>query len=155
MKAARTAGTLVVALLALAGCAAGTGPGTAPPDAATAGGAAAVDWAKAERVDVALVDFDFQPARIVLERGQPYQLHLENRGKGGHNFDAPAFFRAVTLRDGPMATEVRDGKGAVELARGQSKDIDLVPTEPGTYPLECTHLLHAAIFGMTGEIVVK
>src|SRR3954452_445720 len=38
---------------------------------------------------------------------------------------------------------------------GQSKDIDLVPIEAGTYPLECSHLLHAVIFGMTGETVVE
>src|SRR6478735_5776858 len=84
---------LALALLALVGC-------TPRPESPTAPGAAApvapaVDWSRAEQVDVTLVDFSFRPSRIVLEHGRPYRLHLENRGSGGHNFDAPAFFRSV------------------------------------------------------------
>ena len=86
--------------------------------------ASAVDWSRAEQVDVTLVDFSFRPSRIVLEHGHPYRLHLENRGSGGHNFDAPDFFRSVVLRE-DAATELRDGKGAVELARDEVKDITI------------------------------
>jgi hypothetical protein len=90
----------------------------------------------------------------VLDHGHPYRLHLENRGSGGHNFDAPDFFRSAALR-GDAAAELRDGEGAAELARDEAKDVYLVPTRAGTFPLECSHLLHAAIFGMIGEIEVR
>ncbi|MCC2662844.1 MAG: hypothetical protein K0S81_4080 [Rhodospirillales bacterium] len=72
---------------------------------------------------------------------------------GGHDFDAPDFFRTAALHEDAVAAEAR--KGAVELARGEAKDLYLVPGQTGTYPLECSHLLHAAIFGMTGEIEVR
>src|SRR5436305_1375656 len=81
--------------------------------------AADVDWSRAEQVDVILVDFSFGPSRIVLDHGRPYRLHLENRGSGGHNFDAPDFFRSAALR-GAAAAALRDGKGAIELARGEA-----------------------------------
>ena len=143
---------LALALLVLVGCTPRPEPPTAPGAAAPV--ASAVDWSRAEQVDVTLVDFSFRPSRIVLERGRPYRLHLENRGSGGHNFDAPDFFRSVVLRE-DAATELREGKGAVELARDEVKDVYLVPIRAGTFPLECSHLLHAIIFGMTGEIEVR
>ena len=143
---------LLLALLALVGCTPRPEPPTAPGAAAPV--PSAVDWSRAEQVDVTLVDFSFRPSRIVLEHGRPYRLHLENRGSGGHNFDAPDFFRSVALRE-DAATELRDGKGAVELARDEVKDVYLVPMRAGTFPLECSHLLHAIIFGMTGEIEVR
>lgn len=143
---------VLAGLAALAGCAGAAGPTTEP---AAVPAAAAVDWTQAQQVDIVLVDFAFQPSRIVLQRGQPYRLRLRDSGSGGHNFDAPAFFRTAALRDGPAAAEIRGGHGALELGRGEVKEIDLVPTEAGSFPLECSHLLHATIFGMTGEIVVE
>jgi len=143
---------LALALFALVGCTPRPEPPIAP--GASAPVPSAVDWSRAEQVDVTLVDFSFRPSRIVLEHRRPYRLHLENRGSGGHNFDAPDFFRSVVLRE-DAATELRDGKGAVELARDEVKDVYLVPMRTGTFPLECSHLLHAIIFGMTGEIEVR
>jgi uncharacterized cupredoxin-like copper-binding protein len=142
---------LALLALVLVGCASRPERPTAQEAAPVA---ADVDWSRAEQVDVILVDFSFRPSRIVLDHGRPYRLHLENRGSGGHNFDAPDFFRSAALR-GDAAAELRDGKGAVELARGEAKDVYLVPMRAGTFPLECSHLLHAVIFGMTGEIEVR
>jgi uncharacterized cupredoxin-like copper-binding protein len=142
----------VLALLALPGCVSRSEPPTVPGSGA-AHAWADVDWSQAEQIDVTLTEFSFSPSRIVLEHGHPYRLHLEDHGSGGHNFDAPDFFRTAVLRDDAVAGEAR--QGAVELARGEVKDLYLVPGQAGTYPLECSHLLHAAIFGMTGEIEVR
>jgi uncharacterized cupredoxin-like copper-binding protein len=143
---------LAAAGLGLAACVSRPEPPTTPgPGAARS--PADVDWSRAEQVGVTLSDFSFGPSRIVLEHEHPYRLHLDNRGSGGHNFDAPDFFRAAALREDAVAAEAR--QGAVELARGEAKDLYLVPTGAGTYPLECSHLLHASIFGMTGEIEVR
>src|SRR3954452_20382983 len=126
---------LALALLAPVGCTPRPEPPTAPGAAAPV--ASAVDWSRAEQVDVALVDFSFRPSRIVLDHGHPYRLHLENRGSGGDNFDAPDFFaagvlRSAALREDPAAA-LRDGTGAVELARGEAKDVYLVPMRAGTF----------------------
>jgi uncharacterized cupredoxin-like copper-binding protein len=141
---------LPLMLLLLAGCAAEREPTT--PSADPAAGLADVDWSRAQRVDVVLTEFDFAPNHLLFDRGRPYRLHLENRGTGGHNFAAPAFFDSVAFWDGPVAAEAQ-AKGGVELARGEVKEAYLVPLQAGTFPLECSHLLHP-IFGMTGEIVV-
>jgi uncharacterized cupredoxin-like copper-binding protein len=142
---------LALILLLLAGCAAEREPITPSADATAR--LAGVDWSRAERVDILLSEFEFAPNHLLFERGQPYRLHLENRGTGGHNFAAPLFFASVTLWEDPVAAEIR-GNGGVELARGGVKDVYFVPLQAGTFPLECSHLLHP-IFGMTGEIVVQ
>lgn len=142
---------LPLLLLFLAGCAAEREPIT--PSAEAVARLADVDWPQAERVDVVLEEFDFAPDHLLFEHGRPYRLHMENRGSGGHNFAAPTFFDAVALRDNAVAAEAR-ATGGVELARGEVKDVYLVPLQAGTFPLECSHLLHP-IFGMTGEIVVE
>jgi uncharacterized cupredoxin-like copper-binding protein len=131
--------------LALAGCA---GTPASPPQPANVAAGDSVDWGAAERREIVLTDFDFTPARIELEAGKPYILHLVNRGSGSHNFDAPTFFASARSREPVPAT-------GVEVAKGEAREVALVPDAAGTYPLECSHLLHADIFGMTGEIVVR
>jgi uncharacterized cupredoxin-like copper-binding protein len=137
-------------LLGLAGCA---GHGEPPPAPATALPAGDVDWSGAQVIDVTLVDFSFEPDRIVLEHGRPYLLRLANRGTAGHDFSAPAFFQEAVVGDGAVAAEAREG--AVEVARGATVELHVMPKRAGTYPLECTHLLHADIFGMTGTVEVR
>jgi uncharacterized cupredoxin-like copper-binding protein len=111
------------------------------------------DWARAERLDIVLTDFEFTPSRIRLRTGQPYRLHLENHGSGGHNLTAPEFFRTTLLRDSSVTGEVRaDGK--VEVGRAEAKDIELLPMRAGDFPMRCSHFLHS-FFGMTGRIVVE
>ena len=108
------------------------------------------DWKKAERITVVLSDFKFTPAHIALKKDLPYQLHLENKGSGGHNFKAPEFFAIATFRDNQSALN----RGVVELAKGETKDIFLVPHKSGTFDLICSHFLHPGL-GMTGKIIVQ
>jgi len=142
-------GSVVLLGSLLAGCAAPRQPITP----ATAG-ATAVDWAQARRVDVILDSFEFAPERLTFARGQPYRLHLENKADGGHNFDAPAFFRSVALRPDATSAKIAAAGGALELRANEAADVYFVASRAGAYPLECSHTFHAA-FGMTGEIVVK
>jgi hypothetical protein len=145
-----SATALPLVFLLLAGCTAEREAITPSADATAR--LADVDWSRAERVDILLTEFEFAPNHLLFERGRPYRLHLENRGTGGHNFAAPVFFESVALWDDPVAAETR-ANGGVELARSEVKDVYFVPLQAGTFPLECSHLLHP-IFGMTGEIVV-
>jgi plastocyanin len=110
-----------------------------------AAAAQAPDWAHAQRVEVKLSSFDFTPSTVHLRAGRPVVLHLVNTGSGGHDFTAPAFFRAAQVRGNNV-------KGSIELSGHQSVDIALVP-KAGTYPLKCSHAFHKT-FGMSGQIVV-
>lgn len=147
----------VLMSLALAGCAAAkdsmsdTKLGYAPVAAA-----AAADWSQAQTVTVVLSDFEFQPAQLAFQSGQPYRLHLENQGSTTHFFAAEAFFKAIS------AGSLTESGGAVEhphlkeiaLAPGESKDLTFVPVTPGTYELKCTAAFHAGM-GMVGSITVS
>lgn len=145
----RLAGSVVLLGLLLAGCEC-----PRPPITSTARAAAAVDWSQARQAVVVLDSFEFTPERLTFARGQPYRLHLENRADGGHNFDAPEFFRSVTLRPDATTAKIAAAGGVLELRAGQAADIYFVASRAGTYPLECSHAFHAAL-GMTGEIVVQ
>ena len=67
----------------------------------TSGGTAvtSADWSRAERVDVRMLEYEFAPDQLRFRTGVPYQLHLINAGKEGHDFTAPDFFNAVEIRN--------------------------------------------------------
>jgi uncharacterized cupredoxin-like copper-binding protein len=111
--------------------------------------AAAQDWGHAQRVEVRLANFSFTPKVIHLKAGQPIVLHLVNTASGGHDFTAPRFFAAATMRpqDRGLVEE-----GSVEFRGHQTRDVAVVP-KAGRYPLKCGHSFHKT-FGMSGEIVV-
>lgn len=135
----RVLALLPPAILSIALLAAGAA--SAPP-------VAGIDWTKAERVEVMLSNFAFAPRSLHLKAGQPYVLHFTNAGSGGHNFSAPEFFASAQYPSG-----VGPDDGVVELHKGASADVSLVPVA-GQYKLKCSHFLHATM-GMTGDIVVE
>lgn len=102
-------------------------------------------------VNITLSSYAFAPGEIDLKAGTAYRLHFVNSASKGHNFSAPEFFAAAEI-----APEDQDKvrKGLVELDSGQSVDITITPTRPGTFALECTHFMHEAM-GMHGSIVVQ
>jgi len=102
-----------------------------------------------QRVDIALSNFKFTPNRIALVHGQSYVLHLTS--SGGHSFAAKEFFAAATMPAADRAL-VKDGK--VELNSSKAVDLHFTAPKAGSYPIKCTHLLHAS-FGMTGVFVVS
>jgi plastocyanin len=111
--------------------------------------APAVDWSSAQRVDVVMNDYRFVPDRLTFQRGTAYRIHFVNEGKELHEFTAPAFFAATTMRDRRMLTN--DGTEVVVPAGG-SIDIDLIPERIGRYELICADHDWA---GMVGEISVR
>ena len=109
--------------------------------------AAQTDWSRAQRVEVRLSSFDYDPEAIRLRAGQPVVLRLVNSGGGSHNFSAPSFFAAARDVAGPVAG------GAVEVRGRQTVEVRLVPAA-GRYRLRCTHIFHTTL-GMRGTIVVE
>jgi uncharacterized cupredoxin-like copper-binding protein len=119
------------------------------PKPATTPAVAKVDWSKAKRIDVSMVEYKFVPDHLSFRRGVAYRLHLENQGKELHEFTAPEFFAAVTLRDPKV---LWTGGQEVVVQPGASVDIDLVPLRAGHYDLKCEDHDWA---GMIGEIDVQ
>ena len=104
-----------------------------------------------QAISVSLTSYAFTPSTISLQAGTTYRLHLSNDANKSHDFSAPEFFAASAVAP---ADQSKISDGSVELDAGESADITVTPGKPGTYPLKCTHFLHAS-FGMTGQIVVQ
>ena len=111
---------------------------------------AAPDWSNAVTVPLALANYEFTPKDLQFHANLPYHFRLTNNAGGGHSFDAPEFFAAVSVAPEDRAKIV---KGEIEVEPGQTVDVKFVPTVAGTYQFHCSHFLHSS-FGMKGTVVV-
>lgn len=111
---------------------------------------ASVSFAQAQRVEVHLSDYAFDPRTLSLAAGRPTVLVLINDAARAHSFSAPDFFVTAQMA-APSAPLVTDG--LIEVAAGSRVELQLVPTVGG-YDVECTHTGHS-LRGMTGSIVVR
>ena len=134
---------ILTATLALTACAI---PQTITPRIAPA----STSFAEAQRVEIRLDNFDFEPRTLSLAANRPVILVFNNVSNGGHNFSAPGFFAAAQM-DAASADLVRDG--LIEVAGNDSVEIRLIPTAGG-YDVDCTHTGHS-LLGMTGSVVVR
>ena len=111
--------------------------------------AADADWSRAVSVTVRLVDERFVPDSLVFKRGVPYRLRLENTGHHMHEFTAPEFLKAVTVRNPEVLVEA---KNEVLLQPGEHKELYFVAPAPGQFALTCAD---HDWDGMTGSITVE
>ena len=109
----------------------------------------AADWSKAKTFTVTTTEYRFSPKNLVFMRDTPYRLHIENHGKEMHEFTAPAFFKAIEMRD---TAPLNPDKTEIEVSPGTAKDLYFAAAQPGKYKLRCSDHDWA---GMTGSITVK
>ena len=91
-------------------------------------------WAHAKPLTVVMVDNRFEPDHITFQAGQPYELRLENRGNDMHEFTAPAFLKAATIRDRRL---LANGGTDIVVQAGKSARIFLIAPAKGQYDLTC------------------
>ena len=94
-----------------------------------------------------LLSFAYRPAPIVLRAGQPVTLTFVNRGKGSHDFTAPAFFGSARILSGQAP------RGAVVLRGRQSASVTLIPAA-GRYQVHCGRPFHK-MMGMQTTVLVQ
>jgi uncharacterized cupredoxin-like copper-binding protein len=111
-------------------------------------GLAADQWSRAEPLTVVMVDNSFQPDHITFHAGQPYELRLENHGKDLHEFTAPAFLKAATIRD---RKQLANGGTDIVVQSGKSVRVWLIAPPKGHYGLTCAD---HDWDGMVGSITV-
>jgi plastocyanin len=107
--------------------------------------------AHVQLITISMSNFAYAPDKIEMLAGSDYQLHFVNTSSKGHDFSAPELFAAGTVAPDDAA-KVKDG--AVEVEGGQTVDVRFTATKKGTYPVRCTHFLHAS-FGMTGTATIQ
>jgi hypothetical protein len=108
--------------------------------------AAPVDWSGARRVEIRMIEYEIVPDQLRFTRALPYQLHIINAGKEGHDFTAPDFFGSVELRDAGMLDERRGS-----LQPQEAVDIYFVAPSQGLFAPRCADHDWA---GMTATIVI-
>jgi uncharacterized cupredoxin-like copper-binding protein len=109
---------------------------------------AADQWAQAQAVTVVMVDNRFQPDHLTFQQGKAYELRLENHGKDMHEFTAPAFLKASTIRDKAL---LANGGTDIVIQPGTSVNIFLIASAKGAYELVCAD---HDWDGMVGSITV-
>jgi uncharacterized cupredoxin-like copper-binding protein len=97
---------------------------------------------------VILVDNQFEPDHITFHAGQLYVLRLENHGKELHEFTAPGFWKAATVRDRRLLT---NGGTDVVIQPGKTVTLTLIAPPKGHYGLTCAD---HDWDGMVGSITV-
>jgi uncharacterized cupredoxin-like copper-binding protein len=111
-------------------------------------GQATDPWSHAEPLIVAMADNRFEPDHITFHAGQTYELRLENHGKDMHEFTAPAFLKAATMRDKRL---LANGGTDVVVQPGTSVSVLLIAPPKGHYDLWCAD---HDWDGMVGSIAV-
>ncbi len=117
---------------------------------------AAADWSETENVTLELSEFQFKPTALVFREGVPTRLMLRNVGGRTHTYVSEGFFKAIAAQklvsaDGEVGYPYFE---RIELPAGETKQLHFVPVTKGSYPLECSILLHD-VFGMVGQITVQ
>ena len=118
--------------------------------AALVGGAAPAGT-PAHDITIRMSNFKYDPATILLHRGEAYALHFRNDASGGHDFVAREFFASSRIApedSGKLA------EGRVAVAGGEAVTIHLIPERAGLFASRCSHFMHG-MFGMTGKIPVE
>jgi uncharacterized cupredoxin-like copper-binding protein len=118
-------------------------------------GGAAPDSTAPRTVTLTLNEFQFQPADITVNVGQPVKLVLKNNGTVLHDFVSTDAMVEVMEEHGAMhdmAGMPTAMHAAVEA--GQQSTLEFKATQAGTYTFYCTIAGHKEA-GMTGKLIVK
>jgi len=111
--------------------------------------ARAADWSKAQPVTVVTSESKFTPNKLAFRRGVAYRLHIENRGREMHEFNAADLFKASEIGN-PEA--LNPDKTEIMVHPGEAKDLYFQPRQSGHFRLFCPD---HDWDGMTGEITVE
>jgi uncharacterized cupredoxin-like copper-binding protein len=103
----------------------------------------------AKQVTVVTTESKFTPNKLAFRRGIPYRLHVENRGKEMHEFNAADLFKSSKISNPAV---LNPDKTELVLKPGEAKDLYFIPKKAGHYRLFCPDHDWA---GMTGEITVE
>ena len=103
----------------------------------------------AKQVTVVATESKFTPNKLAFRRGIPYRLHVENRGKEMHEFNAADLFKSSKISNPAV---LNPDKTELVLKPGEAKDLYFIPKKAGHYRLFCPDHDWA---GMTGEITVE
>src|SRR5258708_32863350 len=89
---------------------------------------------KAKVVPVVTSESKFTPNKPTFRRGIPYRLHVENRGKQLHEFNAADFFKTAKISNPAV---LNPDKTEIVVRPGEAKDLNFIPKQAGHFRLRC------------------
>ena len=116
---------------------------------ALSGAARTADWSQAQPVTVVASESKFTPNSLAFRRGVAYRLHVENRGREMHEFNAADLFKSSEIGN-PEALNA--DKTEIVVHPGEAKDLLFRPKQAGHFRLFCPD---HDWDGMTGGITVE
>ena len=116
---------------------------------ALSGTARAADWSQAQPVTVVASESKFTPNSLAFRRGVAYRLHVENRGREMHEFNAADLFKSSEIGN-PEALNA--DKTEIVVHPGETKYLLFRPKQAGHFRLFCPD---HDWDGMTGGITVE
>ena len=150
---------VVIALTAITGMAAAAGVSIAPGSAEQfAYGHPGPGAGPVQVIHVRVLDtLRFQPARIVVSRGETVEFIVTNPGKLMHEFViGDAAVQAAHQREMQAMSGMRMGPdvNAVALPPGETRDLVWTFTRDGTVEYAC-HVADHFAAGMVGKIIIE
>lgn len=123
--------------------------------AACGGTAAKPVSTEPKTITLTLNEFQFQPAEITVNVGQPITLVLKNNGTVLHDFVSTDAMVEVMEEHGAMH-DMSGMQTAMHAAieAGQQSTLEFKATQAGTYTFYCTVAGHKEA-GMMGKLIVK
>lgn len=106
-------------------------------------------------VTLTMTEFQFQPAEITVNVGQPIKLVMKNNGTVLHDFVSTDALVEVMEEHGAehdMAGMATNMHAAIEA--GQQSTLEFKATQAGIYTFYCTITGHQEA-GMVGKLIVK
>jgi uncharacterized cupredoxin-like copper-binding protein len=102
-----------------------------------------------------MTEFQFQPAEITANVGQPIKLVMKNNGTVLHDFVSTDAMVEVMEEHGAMH-DMSGMQTAMHAAieAGQESTLEFKATQPGIYTFYCTVAGHEEA-GMVGKLIVK
>ncbi|MBT3394217.1 MAG: hypothetical protein HN411_03800 [Waddliaceae bacterium] len=96
-----------------------------------------VDWSTMETVTISFNEYTEGLSGVILRKGMPYKLELENHSLKAHNIVGSDFFAAIM----PWKIETIDGEinvaefNTFQIYPGRCIDLFFVPTKTGDYTI--------------------
>lgn len=118
-------------------------------------GGGATNSTEPKTVTLTMNEFQFQPADITVNVGQPIKLVLKNNGTVLHDFVSMDAMVEVMAEQGAMH-DMGGMQTAMHAAveAGQQSTLEFKATQPGTYTFYCTEAGHKEA-GMVGKLIVR
>jgi uncharacterized cupredoxin-like copper-binding protein len=90
-----------------------------------------------QEVTIRLTEYQYEPAHIVVRKGQPVELRLVNEGEVLHEFVTDALIETAVDVEGQSVIVAARGLEELEIPAGATVVLRFTPRQTGQFPFRC------------------